>query len=178
MIIRFIPDAKETIRACGALAVDLQRPARAQMIFIGVFGTIFVAARLLTPAQWPIVVLLSIGSTVLAFAGIQTEYRHRTVKLLSDNPHLAETHEIEITAERLRTECSHSRTEYSWTGVRRVTENQEFYLFSTGPAAGVAVPKRALSDDDDRALREIVCAASPDRGANLAREVAIVARVT
>ena len=58
------------------------------------------------------------------------------------------------------------------------TENHEFYLFSTGPAAGVAVPKRALSDDDDRALREIVCAASPDRGANLAREAAIVARVT
>jgi len=81
MIVRFIRDANETIRACTALAADLRRPARAQ-------------------------------------------------------------------------------------------------LFSTGPAAGVAVPKRVLSDDEDRTLREIVRAASPDQGANLAREAAIVARVT
>jgi len=178
MIVRFIPDANETIRACTALAADLRRPARAQMILIAVFGTIVLVARLLTPAQWPLVVLLSTGSTMLAFAGIQAEYRHRTVKVLSDNRHLAEPHEIEITAERLRSECSHCRTEYSWTGIERVTENQEFYLFSTGPAAGVAVPKRVLSDDEDRTLREIVRAASPDQGANLAREAAIVARVT
>src|SRR5262245_55159645 len=36
MIVRFIPDANETIRACTALAADLRRPARAQMILIAV----------------------------------------------------------------------------------------------------------------------------------------------
>jgi len=178
MIVRFTPDASETLRACTALADGLRRPARAQLILIAVFAVVFLAARVLAPAQWPIIVLLSTGSTMLAFVGIQSEYRLRTTRTLAEDPHLAETHEIEITTERLRSECSHVRTDYSWTGIQRVTENQEFYLFSTGPAAGVAVAKRLLTDDDDQDLRAIVRAAAPDRGANLAREIGISAPVT
>lgn len=178
MIVRFEPEASETIRACTALAAEVNRPARPQLILLIVFLGVFLVARWLTPGQWPIIVLFCTIATGLAFAAIQAEHRHRTTKLLAANPHLRETHEIEITTECIRSRCSHVLAEYSWTGIQKVTENQEFYLFATGPAAGVAIPKRLLADEDDENVRAIVRVAAPDRGANLARESGIVAHVT
>jgi hypothetical protein len=149
MIARFEPDAQETVRACTALAADMNRPARAQGVLFLVFLTVFLVARWLTPGQWPVILLFCVITTALAIGAIQTEHRHRTAKLLVANPHLREIHEIEVTLACLRSRCSHATAEYSWAGIQKVTENQEFYLFSTGPAAGIAIPKRTLTNDDD-----------------------------
>ncbi len=178
MIVRFEPDAQETVRACAALAADINRPARAQLILFAVFLGVLLVARWLMPGQWPGVVLFCVVATGLAIGAIQTEHRHRTTKLLAANPHLREPHEIEIETDCLRSRCSHATTEYSWAGIQKVTENQEFYLLSTGPAAGIAIPKRALANRDDEAVRAIVRAAAPDHGANLAREADVIAQAT
>jgi len=177
MIVRFTPDAQETIRACAALTERHTRPERTQLILLVSFGLTFLLAFLIVPAQWPFVVLLSFFSTVLAFSAIRFDHQRRTAGMLAENPHFNESHEIEVTRDRLLSRCSHVAAEYAWSGIERVTENAEFYIFSNGPAAGLTVPKRALSDVEDRALREIVREAAPDRGANLAPQVGIGASV-
>jgi hypothetical protein len=178
MIVRFEPDAQETVRACAALAADANRPARAQVILFAVFVGVALVARWLVPQHWPVILLFCVVATGLAIGVIQAEHRYQTTKLLAANPHLREMHEIEIAPDCVRSRCSHATTEYSWAGIQKVTENQEFYLLSTGPAAGIAIPKRALTDADDESVRAVIRAAAPDHGAHLARQIDVIAQAT
>jgi len=177
MIVRFTPDAHETIRACAALTARHVDKERMQIILLIVLAVTFLLAYVVVPSHWIVAGFLSYFSTVLAFGAVHLDYRRRTTSMLTNNPHLNESHEIELTPERLITRCSHVASEYAWSGIERVSENAEFYILSSGPASGITVPKRALNDEEDRALREIVRLAARDGGAHLAREIATGALV-
>jgi len=163
VIVSFTPDAALTARHV--------RQERTQLILLAIFALTLLLAYFVVPTHWALVGLLSYLSTLSAFAIVRFDYQRRTGSMFDGNPHFNEIHEIELTPDRLVSRCSHVASEYAWSGIECVTETSEFYVLSNGPAAGLTVPKRALTDDTDRELRDIVRLAAPDRGANLAREL-------
>ena len=177
MLIRYQSDPDEGIQAVTAAARAVTPnwaglpTLAATVLFIAAFARI-------TRHNWGEIVVF----TVIAFGALQLfgklERYFRWTRAIEADPHSAEIQEVEVSDGGLTFSCEHARSELTWSGVRRVQETSDHYLFVCGALGACTVPKRAMSNADDDELRNLIRMHSPDRGVHLAREVRSSAPVT
>ena len=177
MRIHYRSDPDEGIQAITAAARTVT-PSWAGLPTLAATLVVVGAFSRLTTHHWG----ETVGFTLIAFSGLhlfgKLEQRLRRTRAIETDPHSDESHEFEATERGLAFSCDHARSELTWSGVRRVQETPAHYLFVCGPLGACAVPKRAIPEVDDEALRTLIRTHSPDRGANLAREIGTAAPAT
>ena len=165
------PQPGESARACTAIARSSISMTRGNLLVLGLCAAVGLASYFFTPATRLTTFLIGLGAVLATIYGLQAEGRSRLRRLQAADPHSVETHFVEISEAGLRTWCAHVDARYAWTDFTKVVENNEFYMFVRPNGGGAAIPKRLLDDPGEAHLRERINEWSPDRGANLAREL-------
>jgi len=177
MLFTYQSNPDEGIQAITA-AGRAVTPKWAGLPAIGVTLLLVAAFARLTSHNWREIAGFTFAALWLVVLLSQLEQRLRWTRAIEKDPHAAEEHQVEVTDHGIVFSCAYARSELAWAGVRRVQETPSHYLFVCGPLGACAVPKRAVSDSDDDALRSLVRAHSPDGGAHLARDVGSAAPAT
>jgi hypothetical protein len=166
------PQPGESARACSAIARTIIPAGRGNLLLFGLYGAVGVAAYVLTPATRLTTFLIGLGGVMGSVYGLQAVGRANLRRLQLTDPHSTETHFVEVSADGVHTWCSHVDARYPWADFAKVTENNEFYMLARPNGTGAAIPKRLLDDAADAQLRDCLRGWSPDRGANLAKDLA------
>lgn len=166
------PQPGESARACSAIARIVIPTTRGNLLVFGLYGAIGLASYFLAPATRLTTFVIGLGGVLGTMYGLQALGRSNLRRLQITDPHSLETHFVEVSAHGVHTWCSHIDAKYPWTDFKKVVENNEFYMLVRPNGTGTAIPKRLLDDTADAQLRERLRDWSPDRGANLARELA------
>lgn len=164
------PTPGESARACAAIARCVVPTKRGNLLLLGLYAAVGVAAYVLTPDTWLTTFVIGVGGIVATVYGLQTINRANVRRLQQADPHATETHFVELSVAGVHTWCAHIDARYPWADFAKVVENNEFYMIVRPSGTGAAIPKRLLSDPDDTGLRERIRQWSPDRGRNLAGE--------
>lgn len=167
------PQPGESARACSAIARSMIRGGRADLLLLGLYGAVGLASYFLTPATRLATFLIGVFAVLGTYSGMRAVGRANLRRLQAADPHALESHFAELSAEGVRTWCSHVDVRYAWKDFARVTENSEFYMLARPNGTGSAIPKRLLDDEADARLRACLREWSPDRGGNLAKELAL-----
>jgi hypothetical protein len=165
--LRINPTAGEEQSGCQALAAATLPPSRAGWITAGIYFVVGLAAVLLTPSTAAATVLLAVGGLVAAMTALQIEGRWRMRSALAADPHVDEHYTVEVGEAGLRTYCDHVDTSITWSGITRVVETPEFFIFVRGASGGAVVPKRVVTPADDQVIRSMIRNWSPDQGRHL-----------
>jgi hypothetical protein len=165
------PEPGESARACTAIARAVLPPTRGNVIVLGLYVAVGIAAFALTPATALVTLVIGLGAVLATVFALQFEVRSRLRRIQASDPHARESHFVELTPEGLRAWCAHVDARYPWRDFSKVTENGEFYLFARPNGSGSAIPKRLLEPVTEAALRERILEWSPDHGSGLARQV-------
>ena len=171
MHITVVPAADEVRRSRTAIAKKVLTRNYSDPIVIGVYVASGAIAYVIAPSTWLTTAGLAIMAVATTIWFLQIEAKRRSRRLYAEDPHALEEYQLSVDGDGVRAWCAHVDTRYTWDGFTRVRETTEFYLLLR-PMGGVAIPKRALSADDDAELRELIRQRSPDRGESLARESA------
>ncbi len=172
MRIRIDPLPGESLKGCLALGAVSAPATRLNALVFALYGAVAVAAFLLTPSTRLMTTAIGIGAVLSTLLAYQWEGRARLRRLQASDPHALETHFVELGPEGVRAWCAHVDMRYRWADFSKVTENREFYLLVRRSGGGSAIPKRILDEATDAELRARIREWAPDRGENLAREVA------
>ena len=160
---------EEMFRAVGALAEITNRGNRIDWAVGAAFFVALLFASLIWPEQWMGLAVLLTGHTLLVLAALFFEGRIRIRRQIVADPSIAKELEIDIDEAGVRVRQADLRSEAGWSGIVRVHESPEFYLFFTGPFAAQWLPKRVLGASEGD-LRALIRSHAPDRGANLRPE--------
>lgn len=166
------PQPGEATRACTAIARTVIPPGRANLLLFSLYCAVGIAAYFLTPATRLTTFVIGLGGVIGTAYGLQVVGRMNLRHLRLADPHAEETHFVEVSIDGVHTWCSHVDARYPWADFAKVAENDEFYMLARPNGTGAAIPKRLLDDAANAQLRDRVRDWSPDRGANLARELA------
>jgi hypothetical protein len=177
MIFTYKSDPNEGVEALTA-SVRAVTPKWAGLPTYGLTILGVAALARITTHNWGEITGFTVFGLGILTLAAKLEQRLRWERAIEADPHSAENHSVEIGERGLAFSCEHARSDLAWSGVRRVVETPGHYLFVCGPFGACAVPKRIISDAEDDALRAIIREHSPDRGANLARELAPAAPAT
>ncbi len=162
------PQPGESMRACAAIAQAALPRSRGNLIVLGLYVAVGIAAFVFTPTTTPATLAIGMGAVLGTVFALQFEGRSRLHWLRAAAPHSLETHFVELTADGVHAWCAHVDARYPWPDFTKVTENGEFYLFIRANGSGSAIPKRLLDPTTDAALREAIREWAPDRGSELA----------
>jgi hypothetical protein len=164
------PSPEETRRACAAIVQASLPPSRGNLIVIGLYIAVGLAAYFLTPATRGATFIIGIVAVAATTLALQAEGRSRVRRLQANDPHARERHFLELGPEGVRAWCDHVDARYPWRDFVKVTENREFFLFVRPSGAGSAVPKRLLDQGQAAQLRSHIREWAPDHGAALFNE--------
>lgn len=165
------PVGDELQEGCEILAAATLPPGRGGWVLAGVFAAVAVGALLLAPAALPVTLLLACGGLIVGLSVLQLEARSRLRRAFAADPHHDEPYTVEVGADGIRTYCDHVDTRITWSGITRVVETRDYFVFVRGSSGGATIPRRVLSPADHQRLRQMVREWSPDRGAELAGAV-------
>ena len=165
------PQPGEAARACSAIARSVVPTKRGNMLLFGLYAAVGLASYYLTPATRLTTFVIGMFGVVGTLYGLQAVGRANRRSLQDSDSHSAETHFVEISADGVHTWCSHIDARYPWTDFAKAVENSEFYMLVRPNGSGAAIPKRLLDDGADTQLRDRLGEWSPDRGANLAKQL-------
>lgn len=169
MRFRIVPTEAETTRGCQAMIAATFPRSKAQLVVAAVYFLVGASAFTLVPSSPVLVTVIAVGGMMLMMFALQLEANSRTRRARRDDPHTEEAHDLEVSTEGIRAWCAHVDTRYTWDGITKVVESNEFYVFVRGSGGGPALPKRVLASDEESELRQLIAQCSPDRGAGLAR---------
>ncbi|GEM_PF-3606208 len=167
MLLRLDPLDGEIPRACHLMLVASWPRSRSEFVSAAVYLVIFCGAYLLTPKTWLFTTYIGIVGGYFLIKGRQLELQSRIRRARARDKHALESYQIEVTAHGIRTWCDHIDTRYAWSGITRVIETPEFFLFLHGPNGGPVIPKRILDAALTSDLRSNIRDWSPDHGASV-----------
>lgn len=167
MLLPLDPLDGETPRACRVMIKASMPRSYAGWVMIGVYLIIIAAAYLVTPKTWYITAYAGIFGAVFMTLALKWELQRRARRARASDAHVLEPWQIEVTAAGVRTWCDHINCRWTWSGITRVIETPEFFLFLRGPNGGPVIPKRILDAPLTAELRANVREWSPDHGASL-----------
>ena len=165
------PQPGESTRACSAIARSILPTNRGNMLLFGLYAAVGLASYYLTPTTRLTTFVIAMFGVLGTVYGLQAVGRANLRRLQTADSHSAETHFVEVSAGGVHTWCAHVDARYPWTDFAKAVENNEFYMLVRPNGSGAAIPKRLLNDAADAELRHRLSEWSPDRGANLAREL-------
>ncbi len=169
MLLRIDPTIDETIRSCQALnTAVVGKQGSATAIVVAIYALIGIGTAQFARETAPATLALAIGGLVLTVLATQWDGQRRLRRIYEADPHVSESHFVEVTDRGVRTWCDHVESTMRWDALTAVTETTEFYLFLRGPGAGPAIPKRLLDRTGDAELRGLIRAHSPDQGRGIA----------
>ncbi len=164
------PAPGESARSCVALVSGVVPKWRGTLFVLSLCGGVGLLAWLLPPSHLT-TFLVGFAAVYASVYGIQAVGRANIRDIQDRDPHSGETHVVELGPQDVFIGCSHVNARYPWREFKKVSENNEFYLFFRGNGGGAAIPKRILDAAAEQELRLRICEWAPDRGAGLAREV-------
>lgn len=165
------PQPGESARACSAIARSVLPTKRGNTFLIGLYAAVALASYYLTPATRLTTFMIGMFGVLGAVYGLQAVGRANLRGLQGADSHSTETHFVEVSPEGVHTWCSHIDARYRWADFTKAVENGEFYMFVRPNGSGAAIPKRVLDTAAEAQLRHCLGEWSPDRGANLAKEL-------
>ncbi len=177
MVFSYTSNPEEGVEAITAAARTVTPPWAGLPAYGMTIIAIALFARLITH-NWTQIVGFTFFALCLVTLFAQLEQRLRWERAIEVDPHSNEEHSVEISDRGLAFWCEHARSDLAWGGVRRVQETPKHFLFVCGPFGACGVPKRLMSEAQEAELRSLIRQHSPDRGANLAREVTTAAPAT
>jgi hypothetical protein len=149
---RFRWNAAEHRRFYRALQVEARRGSRTQLLLrvwlyscAALFILILARTRTWGEALWPAEILASIVAWIafdrwgMAYLAARSYRRDHAACIAADQVRL-------FTADGIEARCTTSTSAVRWSGILRVSETPEFFLFMTTRACAIQLPKRAVRD--------------------------------
>ena len=159
----------EMFRAVGAMSEITNRGNRIEWAVGAAFFVSFLVAMRIWPERWLQLAILLTVHTLLVLTALFFEGRIRIKRQIVADPAITKELALEVNAAGVRAEQADLRAEAGWSGIVRVHESPEFYLFFTGPFAAQWLPKRVIGASEGD-LRALIRSHAADRGANLRPE--------
>jgi hypothetical protein len=167
MLLRLDPLEGENVRASRAMTKASAPRSYANEVVLAVYAAIVAIAFLVTPKIWPATAGAGVFGAGLVIVAVAREAKWRARRARARDIHALEPWQIEVNAAGIRTWCDHIDLRHTWSGITRVIETPEFFLFLRGPNGGPVIPKRILDAALTSELRANVRDWSPDHGASL-----------
>lgn len=141
--VEVMPDRRRTLRA-------LRRSRRRKTRAVQAYGAVLLLVGILTALSdaeptWT-VVFLALGVTLVVINDLTLLWAVQRMPR-PDGPTV-----IELTEERLRSSSSLAAFEIPWTAVARVDDSDEFWFLRLTPRGTLAIPKQALSSQQQAEL--------------------------
>ena len=172
---RFDWQFAETVRAARHIMLRRTskrwlRHARSALVVVLVIGLVLIALGAATGGRTDVLIILPFLLLVLLWIALLTGWLapFAVWQLRRNNPQIVKGQEHLISAQGYQTTCGAATSRMAWDGLIRVVETKEFFLAYPLRNAAYYLPKRALSNDDIRALRELFRLHLADRSELLA----------
>ncbi len=152
------------IETTFALTVDevsdgIRRALRRRIRTFTLFGLALLAVAALmwwAGSEPPFLVGLVLSGLLLMSMGPLLASRWFTGRIVARSPQLVEERALRLTDEGYHATVEGADTHADWTRVETIEESPHSWLFRLGPSQVMVVPRRALTDDDNAALRRFV----------------------
>ena len=144
----------ESQRGCSALLEASLPTSWSAVYFLAMYVAIAITAYFVAPSAVFATVLISIAAVFATIYILRWDWRFRTRRLQGKDPHLLETHYIELNPDGIRSWCAHVDARYPWAEYVKTVDTPEFLLLLQAGGGGNAIPKRLLNTQAEAELHQ------------------------